>query len=152
MCVVDDYAKALVEGVDGALSGWVTSCVIRVMEAWAGSVAAEVLADAEVAGQAARAAVVPELRALLSSDVDEQRQTPLTVIRAGVRFPTAVLRSHGVPPVPRDPFAAQAFPDDVYDLSPASFADIAPQLADIGIAWGASKAMAHRRRHRPPAP
>lgn len=33
----------------------------------------------------------------------------------------------------------RAFPSDVYDLSPASFADLAPDLAEAGIAWGRAR-------------
>jgi hypothetical protein len=41
------------------------------------------------------------------------------------------------------------FPDDDYGLTPASFADIDPALAEPGLAWGAAKAWVHRRRHQP---
>jgi hypothetical protein len=53
-----------------------------------------------------------------------------------------------VPPVARDEFAVLAFPEDDYDLTPASFADIDPSVAEPGIIWGAMKAMEHMRRHK----
>ena len=87
------------------------------------------------------------LRALLEADVDEQCTTPLAIVRAAVRYPTAMLRTAGVPPVERDDFKVHAFPGDDYDLAPASLADVDPALVDLGIAWGAWKAMAHRARH-----
>ena len=105
-------------------------------------------AQAEAAGDEARADVVPRLRDLLSADVDEQRTTPLAILRDAVRYPAAVLRSAGVPPVERDAFAEQRFPDDVYNLTPATFADVDPALAESGLAWGAAKAWEHRRRHQ----
>jgi hypothetical protein len=89
------------------------------------------------------------VRTLLAADIDEQVTTPLAIIRsAAVRYPTSVLRRAGVAPVVRDPFAAAAFPDDIYDLSPASFADLSADLVDPGMAWGAAKAFVHKRRHQ----
>jgi hypothetical protein len=72
------------------------------------------------------------------------------VLRAAVRHPTAVLAEAGVPEVVRDRFAEETFPADVYDLSPAAFADIDPALAEPGLVWGAAKAhvVLTRRRRR----
>ena len=81
-------------------------------------------------------------------DIDDQRGTPLTILRNAVRFPTDVLRRAGVAPVVRDPYAVQAFPDDVYGLTPATWADIHEDLADPGLRWSVAKAFEHRRRHR----
>jgi len=64
-----------------------------------------------------------------------------------VRYPTEVLRAAGARPVARDPIQVRLLPDDVYDLSPATFADIDPALAEPGLMWGAAKALEHRRRH-----
>jgi hypothetical protein len=108
---------------------------------------AAVVAAARDAGRRAADEVGGEMRALLAADIDDQRSTPLTLLRSAVRFPTEVLRSAGVPPVERDPIQARLLPDDLYDLSPASFADVDPSLAEPGLVWGAAKAMAHRRRH-----
>jgi hypothetical protein len=58
-----------------------------------------------------------------------------------------VLRSAGVAPVERDDFQRDRFPDDAYDLVPVSFADLGPEVAEAGIAWGAAKAWTHRQRH-----
>lgn len=146
---MDRYARNLLDGVDAVLASWVVGGVERIMLAWRGEVPPEVASAAVTAGEEARRSTVPALAALLDQDVDEQRQTPLTLLRAAVRFPTAVLASAGAPPVERDPFAARAFPHDLYGLSPASFADIDPALVGPGLAWGAAKAMAHRRRHVP---
>jgi hypothetical protein len=49
--------------------------------------------------------------------------------------------------VERDEFRVRAFPEDVYDLTPASFADVDLSLHEVAMAWGAAKAMAHRERH-----
>ena len=69
-------------------------------------------------------------------------------MRSAVRYPTEVLAAAGVPPVVRDAFAVEAFPDDLYDLTPGSFTDLDPDLGDVGIAWGAAKAFVIRARHQ----
>ena len=55
-----------------------------------------------------------------------------------------------MPPVARDRFVSERFPDDPYGLTPASLQAVDPELGDAAIAWGAAKAMAHRRRHGTP--
>ena len=40
------------------------------------------------------------------------------------------------------------FPDDVYDLAPATFDDVSPDLHDPGLRWGAAKAHVHLKRRR----
>lgn len=145
------YAAELAEGIHRAVPAWVQRSVEGVMTAWSGTVPDEVRREAAAAGAEAAADVGPAVRALLTADVDDQATTPLALLRAAVRYPTAVLRRAGVPPVRRDRFAEEAFPDDVYDLSPASLGDIDPALTDPGLAWGAAKAFVHRRRHGGPA-
>jgi hypothetical protein len=90
----------------------------------------------------------PRVRTLLETDIDEQRTNPLAVLRSLVGHPTAVLREAGAQPVARDDFKQRAFPDDVYDLSPASFAEVDPLLHEPGLAWGAAKAYVHLSRRR----
>jgi len=109
----------------------------------------ELAEAARAAGRRAAEEVGAQMRALVEADIDEQRTTPLSLLRAAVRYPTEVLRAAGVPPVDRDPIQARLLPDDVYDLSPATFADVDPALAEPGMIWGAAKALEHRRRHQP---
>jgi hypothetical protein len=146
-----DYAAALADGIEAALPTWVVRSVVTLFTAWHGSIDPEVLLAAETAGQAARTEAGSAIRALLESDIDAQTTTPLALLRGAVRYPTAVLAAAGVPEVERDPFAEATFPQDVYDLSPASFADIDPALGEVGLVWGAAKAFTHKRRHQPPA-
>lgn len=143
------YAAALADGLEATLAPWVVRCVTGRMTAWSGSVPPVVMAAAEEAGVRCREEVGGEIRRLLAADIDEQQGTPLAVLRRAVRYPTAVLADAGVPPLQRDSFAEQVFPDDRYDLSPASFADIDHDLTGAGLAWGAAKAFEHKRRHRP---
>jgi hypothetical protein len=147
---IEDYARALADGIEAALPLWVGRCVARVMQAWAGQVPPQVAAAAAEAGRQAQDQTGSAVRALLEADIDDQPSTPLTLLRQAVRHPTQVLRDAGVPPVARDAFAQRAFPDDEYDLSPASLADVDPGLTDLGITWGAAKAFEHKRRHRSP--
>lgn len=105
---------------------------------------------ARAAGQDAAEALAPELRALLAADVDEQRENPMAVVRRAVAWPTEVLRGAGIAPVERDIYAVDHFPDDLYGITPTNFADIDPELGEMGLVWGALKARAHLARHRRP--
>ena len=147
---VEPHATALADAVDAALPGWVERSVARVLVAWQGGPPdPEVLKAAREAGLQAAAEIGPAVRALVEADIDAQRSTPLALLRSAVRYPTRVLQEAGVPPVERDPIQVRLLPDDLYDLSPASFADVDPSLAEPGMVWGAAKALAHRRRHAP---
>lgn len=141
---MEEQARALADAVEAALPGWIARCVRRFDGAGHAPVDIAAVVDATVAD------VVPRLRALLAADVDEQATTPLALLRDAVRHPTEALRAAGVPPVERDDFAQARFPDDDYDLTPATWADVDPALAEPGIAWGAAKAWTHRARHASP--
>ncbi len=125
--------------------------VIRVLTAQRGTADPAVLADAKAAGDRTRREVGAEVRRLLEADIDEQRTTPLAILRAAVSYPTAVLRRAGAAAVDRDDFTRRAFPDDDYDLTPATFGDVDPALREPGLVWGAAKAYVHLGRHRPRA-
>ena len=145
LATLDGLATALADAVEAALPVWVERCV-------AGRVPlldAELRAATADAGRRAVAEVGAEVRALLRTDVDEQRANPLALLRGAVRYPTEVLRAADAPPVRRDEFAERSFPDDVYGLSPATWSDVDPGLQERGIVWGAAKAhvvLARRRR------
>lgn len=132
---------ALVAATESHLAAWVVGCVSR----FTGDEA--VLARAGAVGKAAAAAVAGELADLLAADIDAQPTTPLAVLRSAVRHPTSVLAAAGIPPVDRDAFARDRFPDDLYGLTPATFADIHPAVGEAGLAWGAARVVAHRARH-----
>jgi hypothetical protein len=142
------YADRLAATVDGALPGWVDRSVRRVLEAQGIAVDDDVTRAIDAATVAARDAGMPRLRALLATDVDEQRTNPLAVLRSLVRHPTTVLHAAGARPVERDEFQVRAFPDDVYDLAPATFSDVDPALHEPGLEWGAAKAHVHLARRR----
>lgn len=140
-------AEELARAVEEALPRWVERSVESRLRAAAGEADPVTMAEARDAGARARAEVGARVRALLETDVDEQRASPLALLRGAVSYPTEVLRRAGIPGVPRDDFSVERFPDDVYDLTPASFADIEPSLQGPGLAWGAAKAWTHKRRH-----
>jgi hypothetical protein len=148
MVDLDGPAKALADGVAGALPAWVERSVDRVHRDWAGPPPSEVVAAARRAAAVAAAELLPRVRHLLEVDIDEQNTTPLALLRGAVRYPTGVLQDAGVPPVHRDPADQAMFPDDAYGLTPASFADLDPALAEPGLVWGAAKAWEHLRRRR----
>ncbi len=143
-----EQAQALVAAVEEALPRWVEGSVERLVSAYRGAVDPAVAAEARLAGARAATEVGARVRQLVEADIDEQRANPLSLLRDAVRYPTQVLEGAGVPPVERDSFSVERFPDDLYDLTPASFADVDPALHEPGMAWGAAKAMAHMQRHR----
>ena len=148
---MDEAATLLADGAIAALEGWVERSVAETCER-AGIDPAGLSEQARAAGEQCVAEIGPPLRDLLATDVDAQQTTPLTVLRSAVRFPTEVLADGGVPAPERDDFDASRFPNDPYGLTPASFADIHPDLGPIGIAWGAAKAFEVLRRRRTAEP
>jgi hypothetical protein len=93
-------------------------------------------------------ALEPRLREVLLADVDAGGGSPLALVRDSVGPVTAVLHDLGVTPSVRDEFARRRFPDDLYDLAPASFADVDESLHEHGSAWGAARAYVHLRRRQ----
>lgn len=138
----------LAAAVDAAVGGWVESAVARLVTAWAGSVPPEVREAARTAGERARHEVGVALAELVAADPDAAWTTPLSLLRQATRYPTAVLAELGVPPVVRDEVAERQFPDDVYDLTVASFADLGPAVGEAGLVWGAAKAHLHLTRRQ----
>jgi hypothetical protein len=136
LAMMAGLAAELAAGVEAALPRWVVGSVERVWVA-AGRAGAEAAADT---GR--------RVRELLELDVDDQPTNPLSLLRPAARYPTEVLWRFEVAPVHRDAEAIRQFPDDLYDLTPMSFADLDPDLQDRGILWGAAKAHVHLARRR----
>lgn len=142
------YSAALIAAVDRVAAQWVVRSVVETANAILPGSGTALAGEAERAGERARVELVERLTELLGRDVEAQRRGPLEVLRDAVSYPSAVLRAAGIPAAERDEFEVRAFPDDVYGLVPASFADFHPDLSDPGVAWGAAKAhviMARRR-------
>jgi hypothetical protein len=141
-----EYATALADAIEAALASWVERSVEVACERAGCTAEPELRRAADAAGRRCAADIGPAVRALLLTDVDEQRSTPLAVLRGAVRYPTEVLVEAGIPAVERDEFEVRAHPDDRYALAPASFADVDESLAEPGLVWGAAKAHVHLAR------
>lgn len=102
--------------------------------------------EAMVEAESAR--LLEQLADVLATDVDQQRVNPLSLFRAAVAAPNELLASFGVPARPTDPFIAERFPNDIYQLGPSSFADIDRRLHEPGLVWGAWKALTVLQRRR----
>ncbi len=139
--VLSEQGARLADAVGATLPGWVG----RTLRARAPNVGEDVVAvvTAEV-----EAEVLGDLRALLASDVDDQRQSPLAVVRRAAATVGGALDGLGVPRPTRDEQQRALFPDDLHDVVPASFADLSEEAGQAGITWGAAKAFVHRQRHR----
>jgi hypothetical protein len=148
VAALEAYAIELADGIERAIPRWVDRTVREVLAAQGIAVTGDVEAGIDDAAARARADGSPRVRRLLETDIDAQRGNPLAVLRSLVAYPTAVLGAAGARPVARDEFAVRNFPDDAYDLSPATFADVDPDLHEPGIVWGAAKAHVHLARRR----
>jgi len=126
---------------------WLVGAV-RQVAATQGITGDEPVLEAEAMAVRTRDELVPRLRHLLAQDVDEQATTPLALLREAVGPATGLLHELGAEPVERDEFAVRAFPEDAFGLVPAAFEDLAPELRDPGLTWGAAKAFVHLRRRR----
>ncbi len=138
----------LVAAVAAVVPGWTARLVTDRVHAWRGHVSPEVVAAAAAAGVAAAADVVPRLRELVATDLDDQRTNPLSLLRDTTKFAHRVLVDLGVPALPRDEFSRRSFPDDVYALAPASWDEVDPSLHEPGLTWGAGKAFLFKARRR----
>jgi hypothetical protein len=143
-----EVSTRLVDTVADVVPRWIERSVRERLQAWRGHVSPEVAAQAVAAGEAARDEVVPRLRSLVETDIDEQRTNPLALLRDATSHGHRVLAGAGMPSMPRDQFARSSFPDDDYGLVPATWADIDPDLHEIGITWGAAKAFLFKARRR----
>jgi hypothetical protein len=151
------YGAVLADAVIEAVPGWISGCVLRRYDEWSRSNPTRAVEDRSVdedierrardAGDRAAVSVADPLRSLLAADVDRQWTTPLALVRSLVSFAGEVLAGAGVPAVERDAFETDRFPDDHYRLVPASLSVLGEEAGDLAIAWGAQKAMTHRRRH-----
>lgn len=147
--MLTEHATVLADGIERALGPWVERCVERVhVERLHRGPPAEVRDAATRAGIEASEVIGARVRALLMLDIDDQRTGPLALLRTATTYPTRVLLEAGVPTTARDEFLQAQFPEDLYDLGPATFADIDPALHEPGLIWGAAKAHVHLARRR----
>lgn len=144
--VLASYALNLSAEVRRLVPVWVRQAIARLAAGHA-SDSAIVEAGDRAVHQCEQRVLAP-MDKLLMTDIDSQTSNPLSLLRGAAELPTEQLQLLGVPVVQRDRFAIERFPDDVYDLTPASFADIGAELHEPGLVWGAAKAHVHLRRRR----
>jgi hypothetical protein len=101
-----------------------------------------------VLAHAVTARIDRELQALLDTDIDAQRTTPLSVLRGAVAEPAEVLRAAGAHPVRPGGADRWEVREDPYALAPDTLADLGDEAHEAGLAWGAAKAFVHLRRRR----
>ncbi|NLA35216.1 MAG: hypothetical protein GX868_05950 [Actinobacteria bacterium] len=148
LAMMRDIAERLVEAIVAAVPQWVLAAVAaRTSELDADTQAAANRRAVDI-GAAAAGEARTELAALLALPVDEQRSTPLAIVRALVRYPNEVLGEAGAALVRRDPFEERANPEDRYGIAVATWADLGEEVAELGLAWGAAKAYLHKALHQ----
>lgn len=135
----------MVAAVEAAVTPWIMEAIsVR----YPGPLPDELRQRADDVARKATIEMSEALGDLLALDIDEQWTNPLSIIRSVVKYPTQLLQAAGVPAVARDAQLLELYPDDVYALSPASFADLGPGVHEPGLAWGAAKAHVHLSRRR----
>lgn len=142
-----DPARDLVETARRVAPRWLR-CATVAAAARGGVVVPPDDPDLAAVVDAAVRRLLDDLEGLLAVDVDEQRSNPLALFRRAVDGPTELLLRRGARPPTQEPFAAAHFPDDVFGLGPAAWSDVDPELHEVGITWGAWKAMTILRRRR----
>lgn len=140
------FATELADAIGEAVPRWIERVATQRLRGAGIAVDGALAERVRLAGVHTRAAVEPGVRAVLTADVDAGAGNPLAVLRSGLGPATELLRDLGVAPRRRDDFAVRHFPDDVYDLAPASFADVDEALHEPGLVWGAARAHVHLRR------
>lgn len=145
---MDPYVQQLLDAIAIVIEDWLERCVVRTATRFTGQCTPELHDSARVMAQQRSSAVLDQLELLLATDVDRQRTNPLSILRDAVRYPTELLDQAGIPRPRRDDFAIRAFPNDAYDLSPATWADVDHSLQEPGLIWGAWKAKTVLDRRR----
>lgn len=142
------YGSALADAVDAVVVPWVMDGSLTAIRNQTDHAAAVDLVAIEEAAQLSRKEVAVGLASLAGQDPDRQSVTPLAVVRSALVHPTKALHVAGVAPVPRDSFSRESFPDDVYNLNPASFRDFGVAVHEASLVWGAAKAHVILARRR----
>jgi hypothetical protein len=145
---VDEYSGALLAAAEKVTEAWLMRCVVTTAVGSSRQSIVELDVAAREMAAVAGPATMAALALLLDTDPDRQRTNPLSIFRAAIRYPTEVLVRMGVPTSFRPSFEARVLPDDIYGLSPATWADIDETLVEPGLIWGAWKAKTILDRRR----
>lgn len=145
---IETAANALHHAAVSATPSWIRSAVLGVVAAQQLDLPDDAESLVADAGQRGATFVDRRMAALLHTDIDRQTTTPLSIFRDAVRFPVEVLHRLGAHQVHRIDVSRWAFPNDPFDITPATLSDIDADLQAAGIVWGATKAGLHLQRRR----
>lgn len=107
----------------------------------------EIAVFIERAGKAAQTDIGEKARLLLDSAATKPADL-LQLLQSAVHYPTGVLHYLGVEQAQRGAFAQAAWPEDIYELTPKSMADIDESLEEPFTRWDAARKLAGARRSR----
>ncbi len=139
------FAEDLANQIDIGLPRWIRESLGKFLDP---DQLLELQSETEAAEREASTHVMIQLRSFLDQDIDQQRTTPLAILRQTVPLVTKILHQAGVPSVNRDRDAARLHPEDWYDLTPASYGDFGDEVQQASLLWGAAKAHIHIQRRR----
>ena len=145
---LEPYAKALFDEVMTAVPAWLERSIGALLATPVESLDPSVRERIDSVVQRTRDDIARDLSRLLATDVDEQRTSPMHVLRRSTGGVTRLLSEMGVPPVLRDEFDASVMPDDPFALGPLTWKDLSEEVHDAGITWGAWKAATVLQRRR----
>lgn len=144
---MNPYSARLYDTMSKVVESWLRDLFAKVLSGQGIVVSAETDRMDRVVSETARR-LLADVDELLSHEAWEQRRNPLDLARSATENVTTELKRLGAGPVSRDEFKERSFPDDVFDIAPATWSDLHPDLHEPGLEWGAWKAaaiMSHRR-------
>ena len=135
--------RVMIDRVGATIPSFIARSVERIIDAWGRLDHEQRIASVRAAGASAPGAqerIVGALTAEILRPAHDQRYTPLELVSDVVAEPTAILAALGIPPVVRDARDESIHPEDRYDLTPRSLADLGdPDLGPLQLAWGLAK-------------
>lgn len=143
-----ERADRLAVEVCAVYASWLESRVVEVCRAAGRPLSPEARSRLSDEVRTTADGVLADLARLLGTDVDDQRENPLHVLRRGSRRIAAFLAAESVPAPTRDEFEERAMPDDVYAIGPLAWRDLGERVHEAGIEWGAWKAALVLTRRR----
>ncbi len=142
---IEFYATQLVDAAKAAVPRWIEQ---QISQRLPDPIDKQTSQQIQQLAAEASTHIVAELEILVFTDIDQQRTTPLSILRQLVSTVTEVLDKHDTQRPRRDSQKAALYPDDIYDVTPANFAAFGADMHEAGIAWGAAKAYEHLHRRR----
>lgn len=143
-----ERADRLAAEVRAVYASWLESRVVEVCRSVGRPLAPEARTRLADEVRATSDDVLADLSRLLATDVDDQRENPLHVLRRGSQRVAVFLAAESVPAPTRDEFEMRAMPDDTYGLGPLAWRDLGERVHEAGIEWGAWKAALVLTRRR----